>query len=128
MATTTTKKKRTVSSKSAGKSKASALRQRAKKSGAQIKPVKKKAPRKKREPVDRGPSALDAAHKVLQGSKKGMNCQELIAEMTKRKLWTSPGGKTPHATLHAAISREIAKKGKNARFKKSSERGKFLAT
>jgi hypothetical protein len=41
-------------------------------------------------------------------------------------LWTSPGGKTPEATLYAAIIREIAAKGTAARFKKH-ERGVFVA-
>lgn len=38
---------------------------------------------------------------------------------------TSPGGKTPHATLYAAILREITVKGKDARFQKT-ERGHFI--
>jgi hypothetical protein len=46
--------------------------------------------------------------------------------MAKKGLWTSPGGKTPHATLYSAIIREIALKGKESRFVKS-ERGKFAA-
>ncbi|MBY0312671.1 MAG: winged helix-turn-helix domain-containing protein [Phycisphaerales bacterium] len=41
-------------------------------------------------------------------------------------LWKSPGGKTPEATLYAAIIREIAAKGKDARFRKT-ERGVFVA-
>ena len=50
-----------------------------------------------------------------------------VAEaMAAKKLWTSPGGKTPHATLYSAILREISTKGKDARFKKT-ERGKFAA-
>jgi hypothetical protein len=44
--------------------------------------------------------------------------------MAAKKLWTSPGGKTPSATLYSAILREINVKGKDARFKKT-ERGKF---
>ena len=36
----------------------------------------------------------------------------------------SPGGKTPHATLYAAMLREIANKGAKARFKKV-DRGLF---
>jgi hypothetical protein len=46
--------------------------------------------------------------------------------MESKKLWTSPGGKTPEATLYAAIIREIAAKGTAARFKKH-ERGVFVA-
>ena len=44
--------------------------------------------------------------------------------MAAKKLWTSPGGKTPHATLYSAILREINTKGNDARFNKT-ERGKF---
>jgi hypothetical protein len=69
-------------------------------------------------------SALDAAARVLATSDQPMRCTELVAEMQKRSLWTSPGGKTPEATLHAAITREIATKGDAARFKKV-DRGVF---
>jgi len=71
-------------------------------------------------------SAIDAAAKVLIDAGTPMNCQELIAAMAEKKLWTSPGGKTPHATLYSAILREITTKGKDARFTKT-ERGKFAA-
>ena len=69
-------------------------------------------------------SAIDAAAKVLAGSKEPMNCKELIEAMAAKGLWTSPGGKTPHATLYSAILRALNTKGKDARFKKA-ERGKF---
>ena len=70
-------------------------------------------------------SCLDAAAKVLAGKKKtAMTCRELIAVITERKMWSSPNGKTPHATLYAAMIREIAAKGKDSRFQKT-ERGKF---
>ena len=71
-------------------------------------------------------SALNAAAKVLADAKEPMACKELIEMMEKKGLWTSPGGKTPHATLYSAIIREIAEKGKEARFVKA-ERGKFAA-
>lgn len=71
-------------------------------------------------------SAIDAAAMVLATAKEPMNCKGLIEAMAAKKLWTSPGGKTPHATLYSAILREIATKGKDARFKKT-ERGKFAA-
>jgi hypothetical protein len=67
-----------------------------------------------------------AAAKVLVDAGTPMNCQELIGAMAEKKLWISPGGKTPHATLYSAILREIATKGKDARFTKT-ERGKFAA-
>jgi hypothetical protein len=51
----------------------------------------------------------------------------MIEAMGKKGYWTSPGGKTPHATLYSAILRELKAKGKEARFKKT-ERGKFTAT
>ncbi len=69
-------------------------------------------------------SALDAAAQVLATTGEAMNCQEMVAAIREGGLWTSPGGKTPHATLHAAISTEIRKRGENARFAKST-RGKF---
>jgi hypothetical protein len=71
-------------------------------------------------------SALNAAAHVLAGASKPMSAGDLIQEMEAKKLWTSPGGKTPTATLSAAIGREIKDKGKEARFKKA-ERGLFEA-
>ena len=71
-------------------------------------------------------SALDAAYQVLLASKEPMNCQDMIKAMAEKKLWTSPGGKTPHATLYAAILREINVKEAEARFKKT-DRGHFAA-
>ena len=71
-------------------------------------------------------SAIDAAAKILAESKTPMNCKELIDAMAAKGLWTSPGGKTPHATLYSAILREIATKAKESRFTKT-ERGKFAA-
>jgi len=69
-------------------------------------------------------SALDAAAQVLASSKEPRNTKSLIAEMEKKGLWTSPGGKTPAATLYAAIIREIGTKKREARFIKT-ERGLF---
>ncbi len=72
-------------------------------------------------------SALDAAAQVLAASKEPMNAKQMIDAMAAKGLWTSPGGKTPHATLYSAILREIGTKGKEARFKKT-DRGHFAAT
>ena len=69
-------------------------------------------------------SALDAAAEVLRKAGKPMRSQEMIAAMAEQGLWTSPAGKTPHATLYAAILREIGDKGSEARFRKS-DRGLF---
>jgi hypothetical protein len=71
-------------------------------------------------------SAIDAAAKVLTEAGTPMNCQELIKVMAEKNLWTSPGGKTPAATLYSAILREVQTKGNDSRFKKT-ERGKFEA-
>ena len=97
------------------------------------KPAKAKAapksaakPKAAKETKPKKLSALDAAAKVLAGAKEPMNTKEMIEAMAAKKLWTSPGGATPHATLYSAIIREIAAKGKEARFVKT-ERGKFAA-
>jgi hypothetical protein len=71
-------------------------------------------------------SAIDAAAQVLAGAKESMNAKQPIDAMAAKGLWTSPGGKTPHATLYSAILREINEKGKEARFVKT-ERGRFAA-
>jgi HB1/ASXL restriction endonuclease-like protein with HTH domain len=69
-------------------------------------------------------SALDAAAKVLAESKEPMNTKQMIEAMAAKNYWTSPGGKTPWATLYSALLREIDTKGAEARFKKT-ERGMF---
>jgi hypothetical protein len=69
-------------------------------------------------------SAINAAAQVLEQAGSAMNCQELIATMLEQGLWSSPNGKTPHATLYSAILREIGTKGDAARFRKV-ERGRF---
>jgi hypothetical protein len=71
-------------------------------------------------------SALDAAAQVLAASKEPMRPKDLIAAMAEQALWSSPNGKTPEATLYAAMIREIAAKGSDARFRKV-ERGLFAA-
>jgi len=71
-------------------------------------------------------SALDAAAQVLAEATQPMTCPELIDAMARRKLWESPNGQTPAATLYAAMCREINAKGKEARFKKTG-RGTFAA-
>jgi hypothetical protein len=69
-------------------------------------------------------SALDAAAKVLAEEGRPMTAKELIDAMAAKGYWTSPGGKTPHATLSAAIGTEINKKGAASRFAKPAP-GKF---
>jgi hypothetical protein len=63
---------------------------------------------------------------VLAASAEPLTCQAMIDAMAAKGLWSSPNGKTPSATLYAAILREIARKGNDARFRKT-ERGHFAA-
>jgi hypothetical protein len=76
------------------------------------------------EPKEKKLSAIDAAAKVLQEAGTAMTTQEMIAAMAAKGYWSSPGGKTPAATLYSAILREISTKGNAARFTKT-DRGKF---
>jgi hypothetical protein len=41
---------------------------------------------------------------VLAESGQPMTCQEMIAAMSAKGYWTSPGGKTPAATLYTVIT------------------------
>ncbi len=66
---------------------------------------------------------LDAATQILAKAKEPMACKAIVEQVVSQKLWSTKG-KTPHATLYAAMTREIAKKGKDARFKKTG-RGRF---
>ena len=93
----------------------------ARKAAASHKPKPTKA---KKQPKAKKTSALDAAAKVLGEQGKPMNCQEMIDAMAAKGYWTSPGGKTPSATLYSAILRELKTKKSEARFRKT-ERGKF---
>ena len=85
---------------------------------ASVKPKATKAAKPKRT------SALDAAAIVLKDVGRPLNCKELIEMMAARELWQSPNGKTPEATLYAAILRELKAKGDAARFRKVG-RGQF---
>jgi len=71
-------------------------------------------------------SALDAAAQVLAKAAKPMRAKDLIEAMAEQGLWKSPGGKTPHATLYAAMLREARDTGSAARFRKV-DRGLFEA-
>jgi hypothetical protein len=85
----------------------------------EAKPAKKARTRKPQpEAGEKKSSALDAAAKVLAEERRPMNTKELIGAMAVRGYWSSPGGKTPHATLYSAILREMETKGDAARFVK----------
>ena len=93
--------------------------------GAKAKPAK--APKKAKAAktgTEKKLSAIDAAAKLLGETGEPMNCKAMIEAIAAKGYWTSPGGKTPHATLYSAILREITIKGNEARFKKT-DRGNF---
>jgi hypothetical protein len=92
----------------------------------QTKPARKKKATDESATPAKKTSQIQAALQVLATSKEPMNCQAMVEAMTSQGLWTSPGGKTPHATLYAAILREINTKGNDARFRKV-DRGQFTA-
>ena len=68
------------------------------------------------------PSGLDLAARVLVEAKEPLNAKT-IAERVIEAGWDTSGA-TPHATLYAAMIREIKAKGKDARFEKF-DRGQF---
>ncbi len=92
------------------------------KTTADAKPAKVKKPAKEKVPGKM--SALDAAAKVLAEAGEPLTSKAMIDAMAAKGYWTSPGGKTPQATLYAAILREIQTKGADSRFTKT-ERGHF---
>ena len=70
-------------------------------------------------------SLLDAAAHILSlDAGNPMRCKDIVDLAVKRQLWTPRKGKTPAATLYAAILREITTKGTDSRFVKT-ERGRF---
>lgn len=52
-----------------------------------------------------------------------MTCKAMVEAMTAKELWSSPGGKTPEATLYASILRDT-RKGSDAQFR-NADRGLF---
>jgi len=71
-------------------------------------------------------SALGAAARVLSEAGTALTAKGMVEAMGAKGYWSSPAGRTPHATLYAAILREITTKGAASRFKKT-EPGKFAA-
>ena len=84
-----------------------------------------KAVKTPKEKKTRKLSGLDLAAKVLAEAKEPLNAKT-IAERAIAAGWKT-SGKTPHATLYAAMIREIATKGKTARFRKAG-RGVFASS
>lgn len=69
-------------------------------------------------------SALDLAARVLKDAEAPMRVADIAAAVIAAGWATK--GKTPGATLNAAIIREIRDKGVDSRFKKT-DRGLFAA-
>jgi len=71
----------------------------------------------------RGLSGLDAAAKVLEEAGEPLSCKAIVERAFGAGYWQSEG-KTPAATIYAAILREMQKKGDESRFVKAG-RGLF---
>jgi len=126
---TTTKKATTKKSASkGGTKKKAASKKRTTKSAAKA-PAKSTTTQRSTKAAskpakDKKPSGLDLAAKVLADSKEPL-AAKAIAERAIAAGWKT-SGKTPHATLYAAMIREIRDKGKESRFEKV-DRGLFKA-
>ena len=69
-------------------------------------------------------SGLDLAARIVADAGEPLNART-IAERAVAAGWKTDG-RTPHATLYVAMIREIAAKGKDARFRRT-DRGMFAA-
>jgi len=78
---------------------------------------------KKAKAAGKKTSGLDAAAQVLAEAGEPLNTKTMVERMLAQGLWQT-NGKTPSATIYAAITREIATKGGDARFRKVG-RGQF---
>jgi HB1, ASXL, restriction endonuclease HTH domain len=83
-----------------------------------------KAKTPKKTAIDVKLSQLAAAARVLVEAGQPLNCKAMVEAMSAKGYWSSPGGKTPEATLYASLLRHIQKHGKAARFVKT-DRGLF---
>jgi len=98
-----------------------------------MKSPKKPAAKKSKKPRSKPPQppaekpkrtgCLAAAVQVLAKAERAMGCKEMVEAMLAQGLWKT-AGKTPAATLYAAVIREIAAKGDKSRFRKT-DRGMF---
>jgi len=68
-------------------------------------------------------SMLDAAAEILKTAKEPLCCKDICRSIFEKKLAES-SGRTPHATISAAMGREIKVLGKNSRFRRA-DRGRF---
>ena len=70
-------------------------------------------------------SGINAAYTVLKESGEAMNIRQIMEQINERGLANLPG-KTPSATISAAIQRDIKTKGEASRFMKA-DKGMFSA-
>ena len=70
---------------------------------AAAKKTAKKAPANQRQM-----SLMEAAIQVMRSVKQPMKAKDIYEHVAKKGLWSSPAGKTPVATLAAAIARDVA--------------------
>ena len=82
-----------------------------------------KPEKRTRKRADGKMGGLDAAAQVLAEASEPLDTKTMVERMLDKGLWQTKG-KTPAATIYAAIIREIAKKGDTSRFRKV-DRGKF---
>lgn len=88
----------------------------------------KKTSNSRKTPAAKAPvrvSGLDAAVQILVEAGKPLGAGQIVETALAAGLWTT-GGKTPAATIYAAMLREIAAKGEGSRFRKVG-RGLFAA-
>ena len=71
-------------------------------------------------------SGITAAFMVLADAGKELGVKKIIEIAAERGWWKSSAA-TPHATVYAAIIREISTKGDKSRFKRGTKRGTFRA-
>lgn len=70
-------------------------------------------------------SGLDAAARILREAGEPLSAPAIVERALASGMWTTKG-KTPAATIYAAMIREIKAKGADARFRKV-DRGRFAA-
>jgi len=75
----------------------------------------------------RKPGLLTLAANLLAENGRSMGCKAIVQELDERGLWSPGIGKTPDASLHAAISTEIKTRGDQSRFIRAGK-GLFAAS
>jgi hypothetical protein len=72
---------------------------------------------RKSSPRDANPtSLLDATARLLEETRTGYTCQEIIQILHDRGWWRTPGGKNPVSTLRHQLEEDVKKRGVDARF------------